>query len=105
MENPFREEQLILNDKFKLITMDNEYRMSQWVKGFGVEDINGNEILAFNGSLNLNEFEEGENVLRVRFCVYPNREPEYMVDINPFNGTFVYEFEEFPLVDLKKMFK
>ena len=105
MENSLREEKYILNDLFKLITVNTEFGMSQWVKGFGIEDSRGNTVLPVIDSFNLNDFAEAENVLRVHFCVYPDREPEYIADINPSNGTFVYEYEEFPLVDFNALFK
>lgn len=40
MVNPTRKEQNLFNDQFKLITEDNEFRMSHWVSGFGITDGN-----------------------------------------------------------------
>jgi hypothetical protein len=59
MENPYKTEQIIFNGKFKLITEDNEVRMSHWVKEFGIiNNETGKFILDFNSSIHLDEFEE-----------------------------------------------
>ena len=106
MKNPLREEKSILNDLYIFITVDQEVETNQRVKGFGIKDsTTGKIILPVIDSFHLNDFAEAENVLRVHFCVYPNREPEYIADINPANGTFVYEYEEFLLQDFETVFK
>ncbi len=106
MENPMREEKSILNDLYIFIMVDQEPGMNERVKGFGIKDsLTGKTILPVIDSFHLNDYSEAENVLRVHFCVYPNREREYIADINPANGTFVYEYEEFLLQDFETVFR
>lgn len=104
MENPFREKHEIFNGQFRLITEDNEFRMSLWVKGFGIEDKNGNVIMELVDSFNLNKSEEAGNILKVNFSVFPKRSAEYNVEIDPFQRTFLFNSQAFPLEKIKSMF-
>lgn len=94
MENPFRTELDIFNGRFKLITEENEFRMSHWVKGFGITDnTSGEEVLPLTGSFNLDKLEEIGNCLKISFQIYPIGSVTYEVEINPFERTFLYENE------------
>lgn len=104
MENPFREKHEIFDGRFRLVTEDNEFRMSLWVKGFGIEDSNGNVVMELVDSFNLNQSGEEGNVLKVNFSVFPKRLPEYDVEINPFEQTFTFNGQIFPLENIKKIF-
>ncbi|MES2762141.1 MAG: hypothetical protein V4677_08040 [Bacteroidota bacterium] len=105
MTNDYRQEQPIFNNQFKLITEDNEFRMSLWVRGFGITDATGNIVLPLMGSFNLDEFAEAGNVLKVKFKIYPNGAKQYEVEIDPFNKTFVYNGQSFALKDFADSFK
>jgi hypothetical protein len=106
MENPFRETQDIFDGKFKLVTEDNEFRMSHWVRGFGVTDsTTGNWILELETSFNLEKFELTDNILKVYFEVYPNRSAQYEAEINPFAQTFMYQSQTLQLTEFSSFFK
>lgn len=105
MENPFRTEQNIFNGKFKLITIDNEFRMSHWVKGFGIADTSGGEmILEQLDAFNLDKFEEKGDHLNITFQVYPNGRQTHEAVINPFEKTFTYNNKTLPLKDFRHTF-
>ena len=104
MKNPYQDEYLIFNNQFKLITEDNEFRMSLWVKGFGINDANDNVVMPLMSSFNLDHCEEAGNVLKVKFKIYPNGGKHYEVEIDPFNKTFVYNGETIALKKFAETF-
>lgn len=91
MQHPFRQEKSIFDGQFLLITEDNEFRMSLWVKGFGIHSANGEEVLPLESSFNLIRYEESGNSLIVHFDVYPNGRKQYDAEINLFNRMFTYD--------------
>lgn len=106
MKNPFQTEQSILDNQFILITEENEFRMSHWVKGFGIIDNrNGETILELNTSFHLERFEEKDNVLLLVFMVYPIGSKVYHVEINLFDKTFLYQNQIYKLENLFATFK
>ncbi|MGL5892428.1 MAG: hypothetical protein ACRC3B_21230 [Bacteroidia bacterium] len=104
MENPFIDKHNIFNAQFKLITEDNEFRMSHWVKGFGITDNNDEWILEMMRSFNLSKYEEVGNVLKINFMIYADRSKEYDVEIDPFKRVFVYKDEVFDLKEFENKF-
>lgn len=89
---------MVCNGNFKLITDLNEFRMSLWINGFGLENaLTGEEIIPVTTIFNLDDIEEidGE-VLKIRFRIYPDGSTYYAVEINPFLKSFVYEGETYP---------
>ena len=105
MQNPYREEQPIFKGQYNLITEDNEFRMSLWVRGFGINDAEGNEVLPLMRSLNLDDFEEIGNLLKVKFKIFPNGAKQYEAEINPFTKTFTFNNQTIALDKFKEMFK
>lgn len=105
MTNPFRDEISIFNGAFILITEEQEFRMSLWVKGFGLSNHTGNELLPFLSAFDLMHFEELGQTLKVTFKIFPNGAKIYEAEINPFNQTFNYLEKEFPLKEFKNTFK
>ncbi len=105
MVNPFKEEINIFNGAFKLTTEDQEFRMSLWVKGFGLGDQMGNELLPFLSAFDLMQFEETTQTLNIKFKIFPNGAKIYEAEINPFNQTFNYQGQELPLKEFKNTFK
>ncbi|MCD6019085.1 MAG: hypothetical protein K0S53_2206 [Bacteroidetes bacterium] len=103
MEN--QKEQAILNGRFKLITEFNEMRASQWVRGFGINDANGNEVLPLMSSFDLDGFEETGDILKVKFKIFPNGLKQYAVEIDPVNRRFAYEGNTFALDRFEETFK
>ena len=105
MENLYRQEQNIFNGRFKLITEDNEFKMSLWVKGFGIIDnTTEEEVLAFMSDFNLDDFKETGNVLKVKFKIYPNGAKQYEADIDPFTKTFIYNGKTIALENFANAF-
>lgn len=106
MKNPFTDEVKIFGGKFIIITEDNEFRMSHWVKGFGIMDsATRNWVLELECSFNLEKFEETNNTLQVFFQVYGERYGQFEVDINPFEETFSYNNQVLSLKEFSKTFK
>lgn len=105
MENPFVETHVIFNAQFNLLTEDNEFRMSHWVKGFGISSASGEMILPLNTSFDLEKYEEAGNILKVAFRVYPNGGMKFEADINPFERVFVYAGEAAPLHTFHVLFE
>jgi hypothetical protein len=92
MENPFYEEQPILGGRVILATEDNEFRMSLWVRGFGLKDaVSGEWLLELNSNLDLNNWEEQGDLLKICFRIYPDGAKHYDVVIDPFNRAYTYE--------------
>ncbi|MFC3158681.1 hypothetical protein ACFOEQ_09175 [Chryseobacterium arachidis] len=89
----YRQEKIFCNGKIKLITELNEFRMSLWINGFGLENVmTGEEIIPVISIFNLDGIEEiDEEVLKIKFRIYPNGLEHYEVEINPFLKSFVYE--------------
>lgn len=89
----YRQEKLFCNGNFKLITELNEFRMSLWVNGFGLENaITGEEIIPLISYFNLDHIEEvDEEVLKIEFRIYPKGSPYYTVEVHPFSKSFTYE--------------
>jgi len=91
MENPFIAEHTLFNERFTLITEDNEFRMSHWVKGFGIIDNEiGKYILDLNTSFHLVKFEEQGQVIKISFKVYPEGSAIYQAEIDPFKQEFLF---------------
>ncbi|MCA6362753.1 MAG: hypothetical protein IM638_06920 [Bacteroidetes bacterium] len=97
MQNPFAETHPVFNAQFNLLTEDNEFRMSHWVKGFGISAATGEMILPLNTSFDLEKCEEAGNVLKVTFRVYPNGGVRFDAEIDPFQRVFMYAGEIAPL--------
>lgn len=89
----YRKEKIICNGNFKLITELNEFRMSLWINGFGLENaLTGEEIIPLISVFNLDDVEEVEGeVLKLKFRIYPNGLRHYLVEVNPYLKSFVYE--------------
>ncbi|GAA4153147.1 hypothetical protein GCM10022217_08490 [Chryseobacterium ginsenosidimutans] len=89
----YRQEKMFCKGKFKLITELNEFRMALWINGFGLENaLTGEEIIPVISIFNLDDIEEvNEEVLKIKFRIYPNGLQHYAVEINPFLKSFVYE--------------
>ncbi|WP_034710812.1 hypothetical protein [Chryseobacterium soli] len=89
----YRQEKMFCKGKFKLITELNEFRMALWINGFGLENtLTGEEIIPVISSFNLDDIKEvNEEVLKIKFRIYPNGLQHYAVEINPFLKSFVYE--------------
>ena len=105
MKNPFIEEQDIFNGQFKLVTEDNEFRMSHWVKGFGIKlSTTGNWLMQLESSFNLDKYEILDTKLKVNFTVYADRSAQFEVEINPFKQTFKFGDKTFDLINLNKAF-
>ncbi len=105
MENLYRQEQAILNGRFKLITEDSEYKMSLWVREFGITDNSGNIILEIASSFSLDKFEEKGDQLKVYFKIFPNGSKQYVADIDPINKIVLYENKTIDLNHFAKTFK
>lgn len=89
----YRQEKMFCKGKFKLITELNEFRMSLWINGFGLENVmTGEEIIPVISIFNLDNIEEvDEEILKIKFRIYPNSLQSYSVEVNPFLKSFVYE--------------
>jgi len=89
----YRQEKIFCKGNFKLITELNEFRMSLWISGFGLENVvTGEEIIPVISIFNLDDTEEiDEEILKIKFRIYPNGLEHYTVEINPFLKSFVYE--------------
>ncbi|MCB0820589.1 MAG: hypothetical protein KDC13_08195 [Bacteroidetes bacterium] len=106
MENPFREELPVFGGRFRLITEHNEFRMSHWVKGFGlVDSLNGNFILELETSFNLSKFEEHDGALKVYFEIFPDGSVQYESEIDPYKLTFSCKGQLYNLKDFSRTFK
>lgn len=106
MTNPFRTEQLIFKNQFVLITEDNEFRMSHWVKGFGIAFADQKKmLLEFNSSYDLQSFKENENLFLLQFRVYPNEGKQYDVVIDPIKEEYTYLNQVIPLKEFHSNFK
>lgn len=105
MTDKDRQEQLIFNGKFKLITVQTEFRMSIWINGFGIADaFTEKEILPVLYSFHLDEFEENGNFLSVKFRIYPDGLKNYETEINPFEQIVMYDHQTYRLADFEKIF-
>ena len=101
----YRNERLIFDGKFTLVTEGTEVRMSLWINGFGLTNTTTKEeILPVMHSFNLDHFEENGNILSVKFRIYPNGSKDYEVEINPFEKTFTYNATKHNLSDFKNYF-
>lgn len=106
MNNPFYEELPILNGRILLATEDNEFRMSLWVRGFGLKDtVSGEWLLELNTHLDLNLWEEQGDLLKMRFRIFPDGGKVHDVLIDPFNRTYTYEGETAALDTFSTRFK
>jgi hypothetical protein len=105
MQNPFAESRAIFNAQFNLLTEDNEFRMSHWVKGFGIAAASGEVILPLKTSFDLEKYEEAGNLLKVSFRVYPNGAMKFDAEIDPFQCVFVYAGETAPLHTFHALFE
>ena len=87
-----RKEKLVLHGHFKLITELTEFRMSMWVNGFGLSNaLTGNIVIPLILSFNLDDLQEHDDVLVIRFRIYPDGLKSYQVKVNPLLKTFIYE--------------
>ena len=103
MEN--RRDKIILDGRIKLITELSEFRMSLWINGFGLNNaLTGEEIIPLISFFNLENIEENENILKIKFRIYPNGSKDYEVEINPFSKTFKYQNKEYHTNDFYKTF-
>lgn len=93
----YRKEKLVCNGNFKLITDLNEFKMSLWITGFGLENaLTGEEIIPVITIFNLDNIEEVDGeVLKIKFRIYPDGSKYYEVEIHPFLKSFVYEVETY----------
>lgn len=105
MQNPFASSHPLFNAQFNLLTEENEFRMSHWVKGFGIAASSGEMILPLNTSFDLEKYEEAGNVLHVTFRVYPNGGMKFEAEINLFERVFVYAGETSPLHTFHTLFE
>lgn len=89
----YRQEKILCNGNFKLITELNDFRMALWINGFGLEDVTtGEEIIPLISFFNLDNIEElDENVLKIKFRIYPEGSKYYTVEVDPFSKRFEYE--------------
>lgn len=100
-----KQEKVILNGKFKLVTELSEFRMALWINGFGVYDALTNEVITpLVHSFNLDKYEESDNVLKIEFRIYPNGSKSYQVEINPFQKVFRYEKQLYPTKKFEELF-
>ena len=105
MNHPFRSEEPILNGEYILVTEDNEFRMSHWVKGFGILHAKTKQwIIELNASFDLQECQEKENALHVRFRVYPNGNKAYDAVILPSEEQLCHENVTLALSSFKTHF-
>lgn len=97
----YRQEKLFCKGKFKLITELHEFRMALWINGFGLENVlTGEEIIPLISFFNLDDIEEiDEEILKIKFRIYPNGSKYYTVEINPFLKSFVYEDQIYSIDD------
>lgn len=106
MQNPFRSEQLVLGGKYLLVTEDTEYRMSHWVKEFGLYQVaNHQPVLEIVPAFDLEFFSEKHNLLVIRFNVYSHPVNTFEVEIDPEKGRFLYQSNWCSLADFHRMFK
>lgn len=106
MNNPFRSEEPILNGEYILVTEDNEFRMSHWVKGFGILHAKTKQwIIELNSSFDLQEYQEKEKALHVRFRVYPNGNKAYDAVLYLFDQYYLYNETKFPMTNFNSHFK
>jgi hypothetical protein len=105
MDNPFASTLPIFNAQFNLLTEENEFRMSHWVKGFGISAASGEIILPLNTSFDLETHEEAGNLLKVAFRVYPNGGVRFEAEIDPFQRMFMYAGETAPLHTFHTLFE
>ena len=91
----YKQEKIFCNGNFKLITELNEFRMALWINGFGLENARtGEEVIPLISFFNLDNIDEiNEEVLKIKFRIYPNGSQYYVVEVNPFLKSFVYEGE------------
>lgn len=89
----YRQEKMFCKGKVKLITELNEFRMSLWINGFGLENaITGEQIIPLITYSNLDSIEEvDEEVLKIAFRIYPDGSKHYTVEVHPFSKNFTYE--------------
>lgn len=67
--------------------------MSLWINGFGLENAaTGEEVLPLISYFNLETIEEvNEEILKIKFRIYPDGSKYYSVEVNPFSKRFKYE--------------
>lgn len=105
MQNDTRRETLILNGQFKIITELEEFRMSLWVTGFGLQDARtGEVIIPVVHIFNLDRYVADGSTLHVVFQIYPHGAKTYEVAIHPFRKTFAYEDKTYSTKDFFKTF-
>lgn len=100
----YRQEKIFCNGNFKLITEMNEFRMSLWVNGFGLENaLTGEEIIPLIAHFNLDHIDEvDEKVLKITFRIYPDGSRYYSVEVDPFSKRFEYEGRMYSTDDFYK---
>lgn len=102
----YRQEKIFCKGKVKLITELNEFRMSLWINGFGLENIlTGEEIIPVISIFNLDDIEEiDEEILKIKFRIYPDGLQHYVVEVNPFLKNFVHEDKTYSIDNFFKTF-
>ena len=96
-------EELIFNNRIKLITQLSEFKMSLWVNGFGLKNAaTDEEIIPLVSFFNLEEFEEKENSIVIKFRIYPNGAKDYLMEVFPFEKTFIFLDKTYHTTDYYK---
>lgn len=100
-----KQTKLYLNNRVKLITELSEFRMAIWINGFGLEDAQtGEEILPLIHSFNLDEIEEIDEKLKIKFRIYPDGLTHYEILVDPFKKEFHYSGKWYPVNQYEKVF-
>ncbi len=101
----YREEELILGGRMKLVTELNEFRMGIWINGFGIFDpATGQAVLPLMLTFDLGRLKEEGDLLEIDFRIYPDGSKYYSVTVDPFDKTFVYENQTYSTNDFGKLF-
>lgn len=101
----YKQEKLILNGRIKLITELTEFRMGLWIYGFGLSDaVTNEEIIPLISFFNLDNLEEVNDALKIRFRIYPDGSTYYDVVVNPFLRNLVHRYKQYHTNDFYKIF-
>lgn len=67
------------------------YGHGHWIFGFGITNLLTNEeIIPIIPFFHLQNIEEKENTLKIKFRIYPEGDQFYEIEVNPFKKTFKY---------------
>lgn len=98
-------ERLILNGDYKLITELNEFKMSLWVNSFGILNAFTNEeIVPVISTFHLEDYNEENTMLKVKFSIYPNGAKNYEIEFNLADSSFTYQDKTYSLNEYKQKF-